>query len=375
MEHIAAGKWELPDLLTGSEGERITTREQWQLRRPEILELFRQHVYGRNAIDRPAELRFETVDRSDGWMDGRAVRKQINIVYEGPGGTGVIRLLLFIPADIHRPVPAFLLINNREEEHIDPDRTIKSAFWPAEYIVSRGYAAAAFHVADVDPDDHDGFINGVHGIFDPPGITREGDAWGTIAAWAWGASRVMDYLAEDPDIDANRVAVVGHSRGGKTALWCGAQDDRFAMVVSNNSGCGGAAVSRGKQGETVQAINEKFPHWFSGNFKSYNGKENDLPVDQHMLLALAAPRLLYVTSATEDTWADPDAEYWACTLASPVYELYGLKGLAAAGRREKPDPGYPLQEGRIAYHLRAGKHDLTEYDWSCFIDAADRHLQ
>ncbi|NHN34791.1 alpha/beta hydrolase family protein [Paenibacillus agricola] len=363
----------LPDPLLGCEGEKILTAEQWQqIRRPEILELFHEHVYGRAPLQRPQYLRFITVDKGEGWMGGKAVRKKIDIGYEGPGGNGVIHLYLFVPAQAIRPVPTFLLICNREAENMDPDREVQSPFWPAEHIVSRGYAAAVFHVEDLDPDKHDGFKNGVHGIFDPPEVPRPKDAWGTLAAWAWGASRVMDYLETDPDIDDKSVALVGHSRGGKTALWCGAQDERFAMVVSNDSGCGGAAITRCKKGETINNINERFPHWFCENYKSFNGRENELPIDQHMLLSLIAPRLLYVASASEDTWADPDSEFLACTHAERVYNLLGLKGLETL---DMPAPECPLHQGSIGYHLRTGKHDLTLFDWNCFMDYADRHMK
>jgi hypothetical protein len=359
-----------PDPLRGEGGGTVGSAEQWRRRRPEILELFRRHVYGRAPLERPQTLRFAAVDESRGWMGGTAVRKKVDILYTGAGGTGEIHLYLFLPDGASRPVPAFLLLCNRQAANIDPERKMQNGFWPAEMIVSRGYAAAAFQVEDLDPDRYDGFRDGVHGIFDPRNVPRPPDAWGTLAAWAWGASRVMDYLEADPDIDDKFVAVVGHSRGGKTALWCGAQDERFAMVVSNDSGCGGAAISRGKKGETVKAINERFPHWFCENFKRYNDREDKLPVDQHMLLSLMAPRLLYVASASEDTWADPDSEFLACVHASSAYRLLGLTGLET-GRM--PMPECPLHEGSIGYHLRTGKHDLTEYDWACFLDYADRH--
>ncbi|MCS7460769.1 prolyl oligopeptidase family serine peptidase [Paenibacillus doosanensis] len=362
----------LPDPLIGNRGEQIVSPKQWrEQRRSEIVELFRQHVYGRCPIGRPRSQSFEVADQSGGWMNGTAVRKKINIRFDGPGGTGVIHLYLFVPITEGKKVPAFLLICNREQENMDPDRKVQSPFWPAEDIVSRGYAAAVFHVQDADPDFDDGFRNGVHGIWEAAEAPRPADAWGTIGAWAWGASRVMDYFEADPDIDEARVAVVGHSRGGKTALWCGAQDERFALVVSNDSGCTGAAITRGKQGETVQDINQRFPHWFCENYKGFNGREHDLPVDQHMLLALIAPRLLYVASATEDIWADPASEFLACMHANPVYKLLGFLGFEAEG---SPLPEVPIHEGRIGYHLRTGKHDLTRYDWNCFMDFADRHM-
>ncbi len=364
----------LPDVLTTTNGIKVTSAEMWrQVRRPEVLELFRQQVYGRTAVGRPDSLKFELLESVKGVMDGAATRKQVKIAYRGPGGEGAINLVLFVP-ERAKPAPCFLLICNRGATNIDPTRASKSPFWPAEQLIARGYAAAAFLNADVDPDFDDGFTNGVHGIFDPPGVKRGADAWGTLAAWAWGASRVMDYLETDRDIDPKRVAVIGHSRGGKTALWAGAEDERFAMVISNDSGCGGAGLARRRQpkAETIQAINRSFPHWFCQNYRQYGQREDALPVDQHMLAALIAPRLLCIASASEDLWADPEGEFLCGVEASRVWRLFGLEGLKAT---TQPPPDSPRQEGNIGYHLRTGKHGLTEYDWKCYMDFADGHLR
>lgn len=358
----------LPDVLKGLNGNAIETVEAWRsTRRPEILELFRTYVYGRDPVDRPASQAFETVV-APGTMNGDAIRKQVDIRFEGPGGTGKLRLLLFVPSDGKGPYPAFLFLNNRGVTEMDPARRVVSMFWPAERIVARGYAAAALDLEDADPDVDDGYLNGVHGVFDQYEGERPPDAWATIGAWAWAARRAMDYLATDPDIDAGRVAVAGHSRGGKTALWAGALDERFALVVSNESGSTGAALSRGKRGETIQAINDRFPHWFNGNYKSFNGREEALPVDQHMLIAALAPRSVYVASAVQDEWADPASEFASLVEAAPVYRLHGYKGLAGA---PFPAPESPLFGERMGYHLRSGGHDLTAYDWERFMDFAD----
>lgn len=363
----------LPDPLTGFQGRTVSTREQWLAeRRDEILEYFKENVYGKVPSAHVLSMRSELISAEKG-MDGRAVRKKVLITYEGPGGTGTLPFVLFVPTarDSVR-VPAFLFMNNRGLAAADPDRKRRSGFWPAERIIERGYAAAVFQVEDVDPDEHDGFRNGVHGIIDPPGEARPKNAWGTIAAWAWGAQRVMDALEQDPEIDAGKVALVGHSRCGKTALWAAAQDERFAMVVSNNSGCTGAAVSRGKQGETIRDINEVFPHWFAENYKRFNDNVDELAVDQHMLLGLIAPRFLYVASASEDRWADPESEFLSVVAAERVYRLFGHDGL---GTRRFPPADSPIFGDRIGYHLRTGKHDLTEYDWERFMDFADEKLR
>ena len=366
-----ADDWCLPEPLKSAEGKIVSTSEEWKNhRQEEVLELFRANVYGRAPVGRPNDLRFEVRESSPTALSGNATSKLVDIQFSGPGGQGTIELVLFVPNGPSKPVPAFLLICNRSRDNIDLTREHKSPFWPAERIVERGYAAAAFHNSDVDPDKHDGFKNGVHGIFDPQNAERPPDAWGTIAAWAWGASRAMDYFETDSDIDASRVGVLGHSRGGKTALWCGAEDERFALVISNDSGCTGAALARRRKGETIEAINRRFPHWFCTNYKRYNDKEDKLPVDQHELIALMAPRLVYVASATQDNWADPQGDFLSCVHAEPVYRLFGLQGL---GLTEMPEPDTPLHNGRIGYHIRTGKHDLTEFDWNCYMDFADKH--
>jgi hypothetical protein len=367
----ASDKLSLPDPLTTHAGENVTSPSLWQeLRRPEILELFRANVYGRTPIGRPDDLRFDVKEINKSAMGGKATLKRIEIHFSGPGGKGMIELALFIPNNAPGPAPGFLLICNRDRDQIDPTRETKSPFWPAERIVERGYVAASFHNSDLDPDDFDGFKDGVHGIFDPTHSERSPDAWGTIAAWAWGASRVMDYFETDNDIDEKRIGVVGHSRGGKAALWCGAEDERFALTISNNSGCTGAALARNKKGERIKKINDRFPHWFCTNYKAFNDREDELPIDQHELIALMAPRLVYVASASRDEWADPEGEFLSCVHAGPVYRLFGLQGVGAT---TLPEVQQPLHTGHIGYHIRTGKHDLTEYDWECYMDFADRH--
>jgi hypothetical protein len=359
----------LPDPLVFANGNAVKSAEDWSRRRGELIELFRENIYGRAPVGRPDGLKFEVCDMAADAMDGKATRKQVKISFHGLNGEGAIKLILFTPNNAAKPAPCFLLICNRSITNIDATRENKSEFWPAEDMIARGYAAAAFYNGDVAADKANSFSTGVHAIFLPV-ENRKPDSWGTIAAWAWGASRCLDYLATDPAVDAKRVAVVGHSRGGKTALWAAAEDERFAMAVSNESGSTGAAIARNKQGEQIANINKGFPFWFNDNYKKFNGRENDLPVDQHELLALIAPRLLYVASAIDDKWSDPNNEFLATVYASPVYELLRRKGI---GAKEFPKLDSPIQTGDIAYHARTGKHNLTAYDWKCFLDFTDRH--
>jgi hypothetical protein len=273
-------------------------------------------------------------------------------------------LLLFLPNSTNGRVPVFLLINNRPAANTDPTRREKSGFWPAEQMIARGYGIAAIQYGQLAPDNKDRYRDGAIALF------GDGDrwTWGAIAAWAWGASRALDYLVTDARVERDRVAIVGHSRGGKAALWTGAEDERFAMVISNESGEGGAALSRRWFGETVERINTAFPHWFAAAYKTFNGREAALPVDQHMLLALTAPRPLYVASADEDLWSDPRGEFLALAETSPVYALWKEPPLTAD---QMPPLDRPLVAGRRAYHVRTGVHNLTPYDWERFADFAD----
>jgi hypothetical protein len=357
----------LPDLLAGRSGP-ITTPAGWTPRREEIVGLFRDNVYGRSP-GRPEHVDFTVIEDNPRAMDGAATLRRVSIVSRQGQRTHRFELTLFVP---NRPgrVPVFLLINNRPVSNTDPTRKEKSGYWPAEQLVARGYGTAAFHYGDLAPDDKDTFRGGAMTLFDEAGTGKPpAYTWGALAAWGWGASRAMDYLATDARVDAARVAIVGHSRGGKAALWAGAEDPRFAMVVSNESGEGGAALSRRWFGETVERINTAFPHWFTATYKTFNGRAAELPVDQHMLLASIAPRALYVASADEDLWADPRGEFLSLAAASPVF---GLFGEPAIGPDAMPPLDTPLVAGRRGYHVRTGGHDLTPYDWDRFADFADR---
>ncbi len=367
---LSASALELPNVL-GSPPAK--SKEDWiKIQRPKTLELFKNHVYGRAPLGKPETLSFKVIEEDPKAMDGAATLRIIQISYSGSGGASSFKLINFIPNKATKPAPGYLLICNRGPENIDPTRKKKDDFWPAESIVARGYVAATFLNSELSTDKDLNFNNGAHKAFENYDGERPGDAWATIAAWAWGASRALDYFETDPAINASKFAVVGHSRGGKTALWAGATDERFALTISNNSGCTGAALARRKTGERVARINKSFPHWFCGNYKNFDGKENELPIDQHQLVALMAPRAVYVASASKDDWADPEGEFLAAAYAGPVYELFGLKGLETM---EMPVTDQPIQLGHIGYHLRTGKHDLSQYDWEQYLNFGDKHLK
>lgn len=377
-------------------GKEVETVKSWESeRRPELLNFFTQNVYG--AV--PGELAltsFNIVEQSDDAIDGKAKRKQIELIFEKNGKQLRFNILLYLPKSVEK-APVFLgynfygnhtvsndphiLISNawaRNNESFaiannqldDQSRGVRTNRWAIEKMINSGFGLATIYYCEVDPDKDD-MTDGIHSLFySESQQVPASNEWGSIAAWSWGLSRAMDYFEKDADVDASKVIVFGHSRLGKASLWAGATDQRFAAVISNNSGCGGAALSKRKVGETVWRINSSFPHWFCDNFKIYNNNEELLPVDQHELLALIAPRPLYVASAEEDKWADPRGEFLSAYYATPVYQLYNKIGIKIP---EMPIVNLPIQN-TVAYHIRSGVHDVTDYDWEQYIKWAQEQL-
>ena len=373
--------YELPNALIDNAGQPVGRDEWVAYRRAEVQRLFEDSVYGKTPNQKLA-VRYEVLDNDPKALGGRATRKQIAAFF----GDDEYRLdiLLYIPNKPSKPVAGFVGLNFNANHTVHADtgiieqgtekaRGVSANRWQVEMIIDRGYALATVHRDQIDPDNYrNDFTDGIHPLFYGEGQTKpKPTEWGSIGAWAWGLSRVLDYLETDHQVDGSRIAVIGHSRLGKTALWAGAQDTRFAMVISNNSGCGGAALYRRCYGERIHHMIKPFGYWFCTNHHQYQRREHDLPVDQHMLMALIAPRPLYVASATNDRWADPKGEFLAAYHASSVYEIFNKPALS---QYKPPEPDQPIQT-TIGYHLRTGDHNVTAYDWRQYLTFADRYLR
>ena len=395
MDESMVPDYTLPESLISNDGSPIRSAEAWrQKRRSEILELFGAHVFGRRPAI-PDPITFQVIESNTQALQGVATRTQVRIFLLGQADGPWMDMLIYSPDNRQRPTPLFVGLNFWGNHSIHPDpeiilstswlpdnpdhgirdhratpqaRGLSASRWPLELILKRGYGLATIYYGDLVPDDPDLFNNEVTAYF--PGEKQAETFSSAISVWAWGLSRALDYLKQDQDIDADRIGLIGHSRLGKSALWAGAQDERFGLVISNASGCGGAALSRRRFGETVEIINTTFPHWFCPDFKKYNGNEDALPLDQHMLLALIAPRPLYVASAADDLWADPHGEFLGVKAADPVYRLLGTSGMAT---EEMPPVNQPVFS-RVGYHIRSGAHDLTQYDWEQYLNFADKYL-
>ncbi len=386
-----ASQAEVPDLFLSPYGTKISTARDWVQARPLIKKIMAEEFYGTIA-PRPASFEVKLVESSDNALNGKAIRRQYKLISRDKAGDHSFVILVYIPKNAKYPVPAFQGLNfygnytvSKDKEIIMPDwvrnsnkphmkirdnrardelRGSSSSRWCVEEIISRGFALVTAYYCDIHIDDSKTRGGGFYKIF--------GDAYkdgGAISAWAWGHSRILDALETIPEIDARRVAVVGHSRLGKAALWAGANDERFSIVVSNNSGCMGAAFSRRKYGENLAIITYIFRNWFSPNIDKYAGAEEKMPLDQHHLLALVAPRGLYVTSATLDHWADPKGELFSLVEASKVYEKFGAENLPTMKNFRVEEPFF----GDVGYHLRNGKHDMTTYDWNQFMNYASKY--
>lgn len=390
-------KYRLPNPFVLPDGSFIETVEQWQSKgRTAILNLFKQEVYGQVPAVDPGKIKYKEMSCVKNALGGKATRKEIRIYFDAPKNTLYADLLLYIPNAAEKPVPAFLGLNfagnhtvTDEKDIIDPGwiegsrykkearidiRGSKAERWQADMVISRGYALATLYYEQIAPDYHKFWKSRVWTTLSNqfPDESK-GDNPSAISVWAWGLSRALDCLSKEKEINARKVTVIGHSRLGKTALWAGANDMRFAAVISNNSGCGGAALSRREYGETIKSITSAAPHWFCANLKQYGDCINKLPVDQHELIGLIAPRPIYVASATEDQWADPKGEFLAVLKADPVYRLWRTTGFGTVTRWEPP---HDKSVGDIMrYHVRTGPHAVVAFDWQQYLDFADQYVK
>lgn len=383
-------EYTLPNVLLCQDGEIITTIKQWEnKRRPEILDLFTTYMFGK-APEFKGELSYKIKRLNSQALGGKVTRKEVSIFLTSSPDGPQIDLQLYLPNKRSGVIPVFLGLSFLPNYTVynDPDLIVPvkdisqgkryslgsmAESWQLDNILSHGYGLATFCYTDVCPDIDNDFQDGLHSCFYEKGQNYPNpNQWGAIAAWAWGLSRAMDYLIQDENVDNSRVAVIGHSRLGKAAVWAAAIDPRFALVLSGNSGCCGVALSKRCYGETIEAINVRFPHWFCGNFKQFNGREKYLPFDQHELVSLIAPRPIYIASAEEDYWSDQKGEFLGGKGAEPVYALYGLKGI---GTNVMPLVDVPFRDGFIGYHNRKGAHAILPYDWEQFLYFADRFFK
>ena len=385
------------DILTTFAGQKIKTTKEWEtIRRPEIIKVLSTEMYGFTPQEKiPVSYRLVEINKNA--FNGKATRKQIEMTFSNNGKSLKVQLLLYSPNNKKKPAPVFEILNFCGNQSLDYDsaivisKTLTQEFgktvyknriartergadaylYPLEEMIDHGIGFATAWYGDFDPDYYDGFHNGIHNLFLKDGEKHGDKDWGSIGAWAWGLSRIMDYIETDKDFDAKKVAVIGHSRNAKAALWASAQDQRFAITIPNNSGCGGAALMKRIYGETASSINKLFPHWFCENFKKYNNNEDSLTTDSHELVALVAPRPLYVGSAKYDQWADPKGEFIGMYKTQPIWELYGKKRFAY----DQMTPlGFKVIKSQIGYHYREGKHDLLICDWEAYIVFLEYHF-
>ncbi len=386
-DEAKVGNFTLPELLICADGSRVTNSETWlQKRRPEILELYRENIFGRSP-NAGTNATFNVWENSTNALGGAAVRKQIEINFPGTPDGPLAHLLLYTPAG-KTAAPTFLCLsftgnyaaiddssiaifpewNWKTKQFGMPKNPVRGSAannWKITEAIARGYGVALINYQEIEPDlpNGAGFKYGVRKNFPVP----QKNDWGAISAWAFGASRVLDYLQTDKDVDAQHVILFGHSRLGKTVLWAGAQDERFAAIIANGSGEMGAALARRNYGETVDDVAKRFPYWMTGNFLQFSNRWNALPVDSHFLISLIAPRPLFLNSGSEDRWGDPTGEFFAARAATSVYELFGKTGIT--------ETNFPPLDEPLKHHLwlncHVGKHDVFPSDWDKFLDFAD----
>jgi hypothetical protein len=383
----------LPDVLQMQDGKKVTSPDGWtRIQRPYIYHLFEDIQFGKYPQVK-VPIRYRLLETGINALDGSAIRKQVRVYLHPSDSTVYMDVLIYLPANVKKPVPVFVGYNFTGNNEIQNDPAIlltkrwvpagtrgavanratdssrggEASQWQVKEILSHGYGVVTVYYGDIEADNKDGWRTGIRSTLQDVLRVKPED-WCGMGAWAYGLSRVLDYLQEDRDVKKTKIAVIGHSRLGKAALWAAASDPRFSLVVSNESGEGGAALSKRWFGETVKIINDRFPWWFASHYKDYGDNVAALPIDGHMLLSLVAPRPLYVASAEGDSWSDPRGEFLSAKEASPVYAVFGKKGITTDSM---PPVETPMGE-TVRYHIRSGKHDVTLYDWQQYLLFADK---
>ncbi len=392
-DEALVGGYTLPDPLLLSDGRRVRDAKTWHgKRRPKIVRLFEEHQFGRSP-GRPSGMSFDVFDKGTPALEGRALRRQVTIYFSRDKAGPKMDLLLYLPAQARRPVPVLLNLSFTANSNAVDDPGVKPGeVWSRERkrvpaprgsnfgkldvlpFLASGIGVATVYYGDIDPDFPGGIQHGVRSLYLKPGQTEPApDEWGTIAAWGWGLSRALDYFETDRGVDAKRVAITGASRLGKTVLWAGARDTRFAMVIASVSGEGGAALSRRNFGETVKHLTAptRYPYQFAANYQKLADRPNESPVEAHLLLSLIAPRPLLLQTGDTDLWSDPKGEFLSAVAAGPVYRLLGKQDL---GTDEMPPAGRPILH-TLGYYMHAGGHGTMPSDWEQFLKFMQLHLR
>jgi hypothetical protein len=388
----SVGTYTLPNPLLLNNGKTVRSADEWlKKRRPEIIRLYEENQFGKMP-GRPAGLHFNVFDKGTPVFNGKAIRKQVTVYFTSDTSSHKMDILFYVPAAAIKPVPLLLHIAFSANINVINDAGIKDGYvWtregkriPAkeatypnklniESFIEQGIGVATVYYGDIEPDFKEGIQHGIRNVYFKPGQTQPAaDEWGTIAAWSWGLSRAMDYFETDKQVDAKRIALFGVSRLGKTVLWAGAHDTRFAMVIANCSGEGGAALSRRNYGETIKHLSHptRYAYQFCPNYQKYGDSVNQFPVDGHMLISLMAPRPLLLQTGDADYWSDPKGEFLAAVAATPVYHLFNKQGMETTAM----PPAGEMILNTLGYSMHSGGHGTVPTDWNVALEFMKKYL-
>lgn len=391
----SVGTYMLPELLKTTSGQAIKTAKEWtEKRRPELLRLVEENQFGKMP-PKPKDLHFDAFDKGTPAFNGKALRKQVTVYFGKDTSDHKMNLVIYIPAAATKPVPLLMNISfvaynqiiddpglrigevwNKEGKKVKADKPTPFGKLDLAQFMDAGIGFATVYYGDIEPDFKNGLPHGIRKTYLKPGQSQPAaDEWGAISAWAWGLSRAMDYFETDRQIDSKRIALQGASRLGKTVLWAGIHDPRFAMVIASISGEGGAALSRRNYGETIRHISDpsRYLYQFATNYHGWADQVNDMPIDAHMLVALMAPRPLLLQTGSTDYWSDPKGEFLSAVAAAPVYKLFGKTAPAADAAYPAPGDSLLLMH-HLGYYMHEGGHTVLPEDWKLFIDYMQKFL-